>query len=59
MANPDPQEVQVLDFDELLRFIEKRLETAGMKVGRDEIVTILQAEEAFLMEKGVLVELDE
>lgn len=59
MANQDPQEVQVLDFDELLRFIEKRLETAGMKVGRDEIVTILQAEEAFLVEKGVLVEIDE
>jgi hypothetical protein len=59
MANMDGQEIQVLDFEELLAFIEKRLATAGMNVGRDEIITILQAEEAFLMEKGVLVEIDE
>ncbi|HZG18170.1 MAG TPA: hypothetical protein VE710_24650 [Candidatus Bathyarchaeia archaeon] len=59
MADQDKQEVQVLDFEELLVFIEKRLESAGMKAGRDVIVTILQAEEAFLMEKGVLVEIEE
>ncbi|WP_134687315.1 hypothetical protein [Brevibacillus migulae] len=59
MADQDKQEVQVLDFEELLVFIEKRLESAGMKASRDVIVTILQAEEAFLMEKGVLVEIDE
>lgn len=59
MANEEQQGVQVLDFEELLQFIEQRLNAAGMNVGRAEIVTILQAEEAFLMEKGVLVEFEE
>lgn len=59
MAEYGDQEVQVLDFEELLAFIEQRLESAGMKVGREEIMAILQAEEAFLVEKGVLLELDQ
>jgi hypothetical protein len=52
----DQQELQIIDFEEMMTFIEQRLANAGMKVGRDEIITILQAEEAFLMEKGVIVE---
>jgi hypothetical protein len=58
MTKPDQQEVQILDFEELLQFIEHRLANAGMSVGRDEIITILQAEEAFLLEKGVLEEIE-
>ncbi|WP_420908734.1 hypothetical protein [Brevibacillus humidisoli] len=54
MEKQDRQEVQVVDFEELLTYIERRLANAGMKVGRDEIITILQAEEAFLMEKGLI-----
>lgn len=54
----EPQEVQVLDFEELLTFIEHRLTNAGMTVSRDAIITILEAEEAFLMEKGVLEEIE-
>ncbi|MGO0061545.1 hypothetical protein ACTID9_16235 [Brevibacillus fluminis] len=53
------QEVQILDFEELLRFIENKLAAAGKKVGRDEIMLILQAQDDFLMEKGVLEEIDE
>ncbi|KNB70243.1 hypothetical protein [Brevibacillus reuszeri] len=53
------QEVQIIDFEEMLRFIESRLASAGMLVKRDAIITILQAEEAFLMEKGVLQEYSE
>ncbi|WP_421617687.1 hypothetical protein ACAF76_009490 [Brevibacillus sp. TJ4] len=53
------EEVQVIDFEELLRFIEKRLASAGKYVRREDIITILQAEEAFLMEKGVLQEYSE
>lgn len=59
MDNPGNQEVQIVDFEELLQYIEQRLENAHMKVGRDEIITILQAEEAFLMEKGLIEELPE
>lgn len=58
MANQDQQEVQIIDFEEMLTFIEQRLTNSGMKVGRDEIITILQAEEAFLLEKGVLQEIE-
>lgn len=58
MDQTDKQEVQIIDFEELLQFIEERLANAQMKVGRDEIITILQAEEAFLMEKGVIEELE-
>ncbi len=50
------EEVKVLDFEELLVYIETRLERAGMKVDRAAIVEVLQAEEAFLVEKGVLIE---
>ncbi|GAA4701887.1 hypothetical protein [Brevibacillus fulvus] len=50
------QDVQVLDFEELLKFIELRLASKGMRVGRNEIITILQAEEAFLIAKGVIEE---
>ncbi len=53
------QEVQVIDFEEMLRFIEKRLASAGTYVKREAIITILQAEEAFLLEKGVLEEYNE
>ena len=53
------QEVQIIDFEEMLRFIESRLASAGMLVKREAIITILQAEEAFLMEKGVLQEYSE
>jgi hypothetical protein len=53
------QEVQIIDFEEMLSFIEQRLAQAGKKVDRESIITILQAEEAFLMEKGVLQELEE
>jgi len=59
MTKPEHDEVQILDFDELLSFIEKRLANAGMNVERDAIITILEAEEAFLMEKGVLEPLEE
>lgn len=59
MSKPAHDEVQILDFDELLAFIEKRLANAGMSVDRDAIITILEAEEAFLMEKGVLEPLEE
>ncbi|MGD8191193.1 hypothetical protein ACQCN2_14535 [Brevibacillus ginsengisoli] len=59
MENPNKQEVQIVDFEELLQYIEQRLEKAQMKVGRDEIITILQAEEAFLMEKGLIEEIVE
>ncbi len=58
MDQTDKQEVQIIDFEELLQFIEERLANAQMKVGRDEIITILQAEESFLMEKGVIEELE-
>ncbi|WP_139488770.1 hypothetical protein [Brevibacillus dissolubilis] len=58
MANtPDNKDVQVVDFEEMLQFVEARLAKAGMKVGRDEIITIIQAEEAFLIEKGIIEEL--
>ncbi|MFI8712621.1 hypothetical protein [Brevibacillus brevis] len=53
------QQVQIIDFEELLRAIESRLASAGMYVKREAIVTILQAEEAFLLEKGVLEEYSE
>lgn len=53
------QEVQIIDFEELLRAIESRLASAGLYVKREAIVTILQAEEAFLLEKGVLQEYSE
>lgn len=53
------QEVQIIDFEELLRFIESRLASAGMLVKREAIITILQAEEAFLLEKGILQEYSE
>ncbi len=53
------QDIQIIDFEEMLSFIEQRLADAGKKVEREAIITILQAEEAFLMEKGVLQELDE
>lgn len=53
------QDVQIIDFEEMLRFIEKRLASAGQYVQRDAIITILQAEEAFLLEKGVLQEYGE
>ncbi|MBO8162639.1 MAG: hypothetical protein H0Z34_02840 [Brevibacillus sp.] len=59
MANQEEREVKIVDFEELLTFIERRLATAGMRVGRDEIITILQAEEAFLMEKGLIEVLSE
>ena len=59
MDDQNKQEVQIVDFEELLVFIEERLARAQMKVGRDEIVTILQAEEAFLMEKGIIEEISE
>lgn len=59
MDNQNQQEVQIVDFEELLQYIEQRLEKAQMKVGRDEIITILQAEEAFLLEKGLLEEITE
>lgn len=53
------QEVQIIDFEEMLRFIESRLASAGLYAKRDAIIAILQAEEAFLMEKGVLQEYNE
>jgi hypothetical protein len=53
------EDIQILDFEELLGFIEQRLADAGMRVERNAIITILQAEEAFLLEKGVLQELSE
>ncbi|CAJ1002589.1 MULTISPECIES: hypothetical protein [Bacillales] len=53
------QQVQILDFEELLRYIERRLAESGKYVQRDAIIAILQAEEAFLMEKGVLQEVKE
>lgn len=54
------QEIQVIDFEEMLQFIEARLADAGLSnVNREAIITILQAEEAFLLEKGVLQELEE
>jgi hypothetical protein len=53
------EEVQIIDFEELLRSIESRLASAGMYVQREAIITILQAEEAFLLEKGVLQEYSE
>jgi hypothetical protein len=53
------EEIQILDFEELLGFIEQRLAEAGMSVERNAIIAILQAEEAFLLEKGVLQELQE
>lgn len=59
MDNQNKQDVQIVDFEELLQYIEQRLAKAQMKVGRDEIITILQAEEAFLMEKGLIEELTE
>lgn len=59
MDDQNKQEVQIVDFEELLVYIEERLATAQMKVGRDEIITILQAEEAFLMEKGIIEEITE
>ncbi|MGC5323861.1 hypothetical protein [Brevibacillus sp. SYSU BS000544] len=59
MDDQNKQEVQIVDFEELLVYIEERLARAQMKVGRDEIITILQAEEAFLMEKGIIEEITE
>lgn len=53
------QQVQIIDFEEMLRFIESRLASAGLYAKRDAIIAILQAEEAFLMEKGVLQEYSE
>ncbi|MGZ0049597.1 hypothetical protein [Brevibacillus gelatini] len=53
------EEVQVIDFEEMLRSIESRLASAGMYVKREAIIAILQAEEAFLLEKGVLQEYSE
>jgi hypothetical protein len=53
------EEIQILDFEEMLSFIEKRLAEAGLSVERNAIITILQAEEAFLLEKGVLQEWNE
>lgn len=54
------QEIQIIDFEEMLSYIEQRLAEAGKtNVDREAIITILQAEESFLMEKGVLQELDE
>jgi hypothetical protein len=53
------QEVQIIDFEEMLRFIESRLASAGLYAKRDAIIAILQAEEAFLLEKGVLEEYNE
>jgi hypothetical protein len=53
------EEIQILDFEEMLSFIEKRLGEAGMSVERNAIIAILQAEEAFLLEKGVLQEWNE
>ena len=59
MSNkPFEEEVTILDFEELLVFIEARLAAAGQSVGRDEITLILQAQEDFLVEKGVLQELE-
>lgn len=54
----EPQEVKVLDFEELLTFIELRLAGAGMSASREVIMKILEAEEAFLLEKGVLEEIE-
>lgn len=51
------QDVQVLDYEEMLQFVERKLAEGGMKVGRQEIITILEAEEAFLIEKGVIEEI--
>ncbi|MED4582218.1 hypothetical protein [Brevibacillus choshinensis] len=53
------QDVQIVDFEEMLRFIESRLASAGTYVKREAIITILQAEEAFLLEKGILQEYSE
>lgn len=53
------REVQVIDFEEMMRFIESRLASAGLYVKREAIIAILQAEEAFLLEKGVLEEYSE
>ena len=52
------QEIMVVDFEEMLQFVEKRLASKGMKVGREEIITVIQAEEDFLKEKGVIEELE-
>ncbi|XOS92931.1 hypothetical protein ACLMAB_04155 [Brevibacillus laterosporus] len=41
------QDVQVLDYEEMLQFVERKLAEGGMKVGRQEIIAILEAEEAF------------
>ncbi|WP_232699405.1 hypothetical protein [Brevibacillus daliensis] len=57
MTNKSPsEEVQIVDFEEMLTFVEKRLAQQGMKVGRQEIAAIIQAEEEFLMEKGIIEE---
>ncbi|CAM5789106.1 MULTISPECIES: hypothetical protein [Brevibacillus] len=53
------QDIQIIDFEEMLRFVERRLAEAGKYVQRDAIIMILQAEEAFLMEKGVIQEVKE
>lgn len=55
---PFEEEVTILDFEELLVFIESRLAAEGKSVGREEITLILQAQEDFLVEKGVLQELE-
>jgi hypothetical protein len=53
------QEVKIIDFEEMLRFIESRLASAGLYAKREAIIAVLQAEEAFLLEKGVLEEYNE
>lgn len=53
------QDIQIIDFEEMLRFVERRLAEAGKYVQRDAIIMILEAEEAFLKEKGIIQEVEQ
>lgn len=50
----EKQEPIMIDMDEMADYIQERLMAKGFAVPKEAIFEVLQAEEAFLAEKGVI-----
>lgn len=54
-----PDDIPVVDHEELIDHIEDELIKAGYAPEREAIVAVLEAEQDFLMRKGILYEVDD
>jgi hypothetical protein len=51
----DNQEIPVLDMNEMVEYIQDHLARKGLAASEDAIYAVLDAEEQFMHEKGLIV----